>query len=84
MARRSLTDDIVASFSAYGTDEVGQVKPDLVAPGVSLIGYLPDNNGAHHRAAASGGPCRRQLLQDVGHIDVGAHCQRGRGAALAG
>jgi serine protease AprX len=40
----ALTDDIVASFSAYGTDEAGQVKPDLVAPGVSLIGYLPDNS----------------------------------------
>jgi serine protease AprX len=38
----SLTDDIVASFSAYGTDESGRAKPDLVAPGTNLIAYLPD------------------------------------------
>ena len=39
----SLSDDVVASFSAYGTDETGHVKPDLVAPGTNLIAYLPDN-----------------------------------------
>ena len=43
-ATASLTDDVVASFSAYGTDELGRVKPDLVAPGKNLIAYLPENN----------------------------------------
>ncbi|MBI5302779.1 MAG: S8 family peptidase [Chloroflexi bacterium] len=38
-----LTDDAIATFSAYGTDEAGNVKPDLVAPGKNLIAYLPDN-----------------------------------------
>jgi serine protease AprX len=37
----SLTDDVVASFSAYGTDETGNVKPDLVAPGKNLISIVP-------------------------------------------
>jgi serine protease AprX len=44
MNTASLTDDIVASFSAYGTDESGRAKPDLVAPGTNLIAYLPDAN----------------------------------------
>ena len=37
----SLTDDVVASFSAYGMTESGFVKPDLVAPGTNLISILP-------------------------------------------
>jgi serine protease AprX len=36
----SLTDDVVASFSAYGITESGFVKPDLVAPGTNLISIL--------------------------------------------
>lgn len=40
----SLTDDVVASFSAYGTDETGRVKPDLVAPGSNIIAFLPDTS----------------------------------------
>lgn len=39
----SLADDTLATYSAYGTDEAGGAKPDLVAPGRSLIAYLPDN-----------------------------------------
>ena len=39
-----LTDDVVASFSAYGADETGMAKPDLVAPGTNLIAYLPEVN----------------------------------------
>ncbi len=35
-------DDAVATFSAYGVDELGQTKPDLVAPGRNIIAYLPD------------------------------------------
>ena len=35
-------DDVVATFSAYGVDELGQAKPDLVAPGRNIIAYLPD------------------------------------------
>ncbi|NTU64738.1 MAG: S8 family serine peptidase, partial [Chloroflexi bacterium] len=37
----SLTDDVLASFSAYGTDETGAIKPDLVAPGTNLISIVP-------------------------------------------
>lgn len=37
-----MQDDAVASFSAYGVTEMGQVKPDLVAPGQNVIMYLPD------------------------------------------
>ena len=39
----SLDDDEWASFSAYGTDEAGAVKPDLVAPGKNLISIVPKN-----------------------------------------
>jgi serine protease AprX len=37
----SLTDDTMATFSAYGTDETGAVKPDLVAPGKNIISIVP-------------------------------------------
>jgi serine protease AprX len=37
----TLTDDILASFSAYGTDQTGAIKPDLVAPGKNLISIVP-------------------------------------------
>lgn len=40
----TLNDDVVTTFSAYGVDEAGQVKPDLVAPGRNIIAYLPDTN----------------------------------------
>jgi serine protease AprX len=36
-------DDIMATFSAYGIDEAGNVKPELVAPGTEIISYLPNN-----------------------------------------
>lgn len=39
-----LGDDIVTSYSAYGLDETGGTKPDLVAPGANLIAYLPNSN----------------------------------------
>jgi serine protease AprX len=39
----SLADDVMAPFSAYGTDETGATKPDLVAPGTNLISILPRN-----------------------------------------
>lgn len=39
-----LADDLVTTFSAYGVDETGRVKPDLVAPGKNLIAFLPDVN----------------------------------------
>ena len=40
----STTDDVVTTFSAYGTTESGFAKPDLVAPGTKIIGLLPDND----------------------------------------
>ena len=39
-----MTDDAVATFSAYGLDDLGHPKPDLVAPGRNIISYLPDVN----------------------------------------
>jgi serine protease AprX len=40
----SLNDDIVTSFSAYGTTTDGFVKPDLVAPGKNIIARLVNTN----------------------------------------
>ena len=42
----ALTDDLLASFSAYGTTIDGFAKPDLVAPGSNIIATLSsgDNN----------------------------------------
>ncbi len=40
----SISDDTVASFSAYGLTAAGTPKPDLVAPGKDIITYLPNNN----------------------------------------
>jgi len=40
----SLNDDIVASFSAYGTTSDGVTKPDLVAPGKNIIARLVNTN----------------------------------------
>jgi serine protease AprX len=40
VATATLTDDVVASFSAYGTTEDGYAKPDLVAPGRHLVSTL--------------------------------------------
>lgn len=40
----SLVDDVLASFSAYGTDETGHIKPEIVAPGTNIVAYLPCNN----------------------------------------
>jgi serine protease AprX len=39
----ALADDSVAGFSGYGLTELGQIKPDIVAPGSNIIGYLPNN-----------------------------------------
>ena len=47
----SITDDKVASFSAYGKTESGFDKPDLVAPGTNIIARIVNGNmglaGAH-------------------------------------
>jgi serine protease AprX len=47
----SISDDAVASFSAYGKTENGAVKPDLVAPGKNIVARLVNMNmglaGAH-------------------------------------
>jgi serine protease AprX len=40
----SLSDDIMASFSAYGQTSDGIVKPDLVAPGTNIIARLVNQN----------------------------------------
>jgi serine protease AprX len=44
MATLNMTDDAVTTFSAYGLDDLGRPKPDLVAPGRNIIAYLPDVN----------------------------------------
>ena len=40
----ALSDDTIASFSAYGTTENGFVKPDLVAPGRHVVSLLANSN----------------------------------------
>ncbi len=39
-----LSDDVVASFSAYGVSEAGAVKPELVAPGRNIVAELPGSD----------------------------------------
>ena len=39
-ARPALSDDVVATFSAYGTTLDGFAKPDLVAPGRNIVSLL--------------------------------------------
>lgn len=47
----TMSDDKVASFSAYGTTSDGVQKPDLVAPGTNIVARLVNTNmglaGAH-------------------------------------
>jgi serine protease AprX len=40
-----LADDVVTTFSAYGTTESGFAKPDLVAPGRDIVSLLGNSNG---------------------------------------
>ncbi|MCB0064424.1 MAG: S8 family serine peptidase, partial [Caldilineaceae bacterium] len=40
----SLDDDVVATFSAYGTTIEGFAKPDLVAPGRNIVSLSAGNN----------------------------------------
>jgi serine protease AprX len=40
----SLSDDVMASFSAYGQTSDGFTKPDLVAPGTNIIARLVNQN----------------------------------------
>jgi serine protease AprX len=40
----SLSDDVIASFSAYGQTSDGFKKPDLVAPGKNIIARLVNQN----------------------------------------
>jgi serine protease AprX len=41
---KSIGDDVLASFSAYGKSENGAIKPDLVAPGKNIIARLVNLN----------------------------------------
>jgi serine protease AprX len=41
----SLSDDTVATFSAYGTTQDGFSKPDLVAPGQNIVSLYGNRNG---------------------------------------
>ena len=40
----SISDDIIATFSAYGTTGDGVIKPDLVAPGTNIVARLVNSN----------------------------------------
>jgi serine protease AprX len=46
MGSALLTDDLVATFSAYGVTEDGFAKPDLVAPGKNIISLLASANAS--------------------------------------
>ena len=50
---RSASDDVVASFSSLGPTQDGYAKPDLVAPGVTIVSTLASNStvAATHPAA---------------------------------
>jgi serine protease AprX len=50
---RSLSDDSIASFSAYGTTSDGFNKPDLVAPGKNIVGRLVNTNMGMAKAHSS-------------------------------
>ncbi|MCX6050672.1 MAG: S8 family peptidase [Chloroflexi bacterium] len=39
----NLNDDVMASFSAYGTTSDGYAKPDLVAPGTNIVSMVKRN-----------------------------------------
>jgi serine protease AprX len=41
----SLSDDVIASFSAYGKTSDGVRKPDLVAPGKDIVSLMGNTNG---------------------------------------
>jgi serine protease AprX len=41
----NLADDVVTTFSAYGTTQDGFAKPDLVAPGRNIVSLLGNANG---------------------------------------
>jgi serine protease AprX len=55
----TISDDTLATFSAFGTTETGAVKPDLVAPGRNITARLVNNTmglaGAHPANVVSGG-----------------------------
>jgi serine protease AprX len=55
----AISDDLVASFSAYGTSESGFSKPDLVAPGTNIVARIVNSNmglaGAHPANLVGGG-----------------------------
>ena len=44
LGTRTIADDVMATFSAYGITQEGHAKPDLVAPGKNIVAYLPSNN----------------------------------------
>jgi serine protease AprX len=41
----NMADDVVTTFSAYGTTESGFAKPDLVTPGRNIISLMGNTNG---------------------------------------
>ena len=45
-ATASLSDDVMASFSAYGTTSDGFAKPDLVAPGKNIVSLMGNTSGS--------------------------------------
>ena len=55
----ALSDDVIPSFSAYGTTSDGFAKPDLVAPGKNIVARIVNTNmglaGAHPSNVLSGG-----------------------------
>lgn len=49
----NISDDVLASFSAYGTTSDGFKKPDLVAPGRNIVGRLVNTNMGMAQAHAA-------------------------------
>jgi serine protease AprX len=44
-ATQNVTDDTMATFSAYGTTQDGFAKPDLVAPGQNIVSLMGNPGG---------------------------------------
>src|SRR5205823_2247160 len=46
-------DDVLASFSSYGTTSSGLEKPEIVAPGRHIVTAIPGNSALAHEAPAA-------------------------------
>ena len=78
-----LSDDVMATFSAYGTTSDGFKKPDLVAPGTNIIARLVEPEYGHGDSPIP--PIKLgTIFPHVGYIHGGSHGERSGCIAAAG